>query len=136
MKYRKAAQSHALRQPPCYDTLHQREKESFSWIQVDRSLRTLENGNTSEKITEVIVSDGQRGTRDREFRCNLINLRLEFGHGAQVWVSRYPNVLIQGDHALSSASFGRSGTSRAPSPKRKIAAAIRPTEIPHSKIEG
>ena len=34
------------------------------------------------------------------------------------------------------SGLGRTGMSRAPRPNRKIVAAIRPTEMPHSKIDG
>ena len=89
------------------------------------------------KITGVVVPVNDKSACDREFYRRVINQRVQLGHGLEVRMPRQPDILSYGDQLpCPLCSLGSSGTSRAPRPKRKMVAAMRPTEMPHSKMVG
>jgi hypothetical protein len=108
-----------------------------SRIEVNFNQRTQQKGRSCLEITRIVIPSRDAGLTERDFANCFFDDHMKVRQLLEVWMLRNPGAIVHLDHCGSEASFfGSSGSSRAPNPKRKIVAAIRPMETPHSKIVG
>src|SRR4029077_9953582 len=106
-------------------------------LEIDRGFRASQERH-ARLVIACVVDPGRNPRRLRvESGGGPLAPGAQLSHGSEVRVRLQPAVPGQRTQWLSPASgFESTGKSRAPRPNRKIVAAIKPTEMPHSKIEG
>src|SRR5690242_5056341 len=108
----------------------------FCRPKIDRHSRAAQKGHATKKLSEVFVPMAFGSVRNRDDGHRRLDPYLEICDRSQIRMARQPILSSHGTGALSGSCFGRSGKSRAPSPKRKMVAAMRPTDTPHSNNVG
>ena len=94
------------------------------------------SGTPARKSAAVIVPVGNAGVEDLDPGRRAIDLRGEVRDRPEVRMRLQPHVPSHRLNVPRWAAPWRTGISRAARPKRKIVAAIRPIETPHSTIDG
>src|SRR6185436_16497967 len=100
-------------------------------------LRALEQRHAGAKIARVAVPVRGGGLGRRDVRGCALDDGVYHSDGPEVRMARQPRVP---GHTVTlcgtTRSLGSTGISRATSPNRKMVAAIRPIDTPHSTIDG
>ena len=118
-------------------SFEQRCRHSPTRFEIDGRVGARQQRHTGEKVQAVVVPVGNAGVEDLDPGRRAIDLRGEVSERPEVRMRLQPQVL---GHRLSvprwAAALERTGIRRAARPKRKIVAAIRPIDTPHSTIDG
>src|SRR5262249_3388877 len=103
----------------------------------NRDVIALEERNPGSKVGRVGIPVGQGRVCSAQAGRRSLDPGAELRHGAEVGVRLQPGIPGRRTQWLWPASgFESTGKRRAPRPNRKIVAAIRPMEMPHSTMEG
>ena len=112
-------------------------RHSPTRFEIDAGVGARQQRHTGEKVRAVILPVGNAGVEDVDPGHRAIDLRGEVGERPEVGMRLQP---ANPESSAQCASLGsgreRTGIRRAARPKRKIVAAIRPIETPHSTIDG
>src|SRR5262249_28460984 len=118
---------------------HQRPRDQSRGLEVDGSARAMQEWDPLPKVVLVVVPGGKTGAGmgGHEVRGEGLDQRAELRHRPEAAIRVHPAVPGQGTQWLLLVSgFESTGKRRTPTPNRKIVAAIRPSETPHSTREG
>ena len=133
---RVSAASHSRRRSGG-QSFEKRCRHSPARFEIDGGVGARQQRHTGEKVRAVVLPVGNAGVEDVDPGRRAIDLRGEVGERPEVRMRLQPAIRSHRLNVPRWAAPGRApACRRAARPKRKIVAAIRPIETPHSTIDG